>query len=121
MDVWDRKTFKKIVTMQASNSSSCDWCPDGKHFMTSTLYRRLKVDNGVKIYHYTGVQVHQIEVKEMYQTSWQPLASDLFPDRVSLSPPPAGVKPVTPAAAVGKYRPPGARGESSKIIFVAMA
>lgn len=97
--------------------------------MTSTLYKRLKVDNGIKIYHYTGVCVRQIEVKELYQAAWQPLPTDLFPERISLSPPPgnlcffkkiAGIKPATPKVSAGKYRPPGARGNdnaSSKPFF----
>ncbi|KAI8923961.1 eukaryotic translation initiation factor eIF2A-domain-containing protein [Entophlyctis helioformis] len=110
MDVWDRKTFKKVATIHASNSSSCDWAPDGKHIMTSTLYRRLKVDNGIKFWHYTGVLVNKVDVKEMHQTSWKADPRELWPERGALSPAPAGIEqPQAVAKPLGKYRPPGAR------------
>ena len=120
MDIWDRKTFQKLVTINASNSSSCEWSPDGSHLMASTLYQRLKVDNGIKLYHYTGGLVHEIKVKEMYQTGWRPESGDKWPEQRVLPPPPAGTIVSAPAAApVGKYRPPGARnGEPAKLIFV---
>jgi translation initiation factor 2A len=57
--------------------------------MTSTLYKRLKVDNGIKIYHYTGVCVDQIEVKELYQANWQPRPVEMYPERTAYSPPPS--------------------------------
>jgi len=56
-----------VATFAASNASSCEWCPDGRHLMTSTLYARLKVDNGYKLWHYSGALVHQGDVKELYQ------------------------------------------------------
>ncbi|EGF84373.1 hypothetical protein BATDEDRAFT_18651 [Batrachochytrium dendrobatidis JAM81] len=117
MDIWDRRSFKKMCTIKASNSSSCDWAPDGKHIMTSTLYKRLKVDNGIKIWHYTGALVHQVQVKEMHQTSWMPASRDLWPDRASLSPPPPSIASCAPAVSEGKYRPPGARNTASSTNF----
>lgn len=120
MDVWDRKTFKKVITMQLSNPSSCEWGPDGRHFMATTLYKRLKVDNGIKIYHYSGVLVKQIDVKEMHQSFWrpEPESNALWPDRQSLSPPPSGLMPAKPVTVAGKYRPPGARDGSVGIVYV---
>ncbi|KAI8905960.1 eukaryotic translation initiation factor eIF2A-domain-containing protein [Gorgonomyces haynaldii] len=109
LDVWDRRSFKKIVTMQASNSSTCEWGPDGRHFMTTTLYKRMKVDNGIKIFHFTGVLVHQFDCKEMYDGQWRPDSAENWPERNALSPPPPGIKPPTPAKAAGKYVPPGLR------------
>ncbi|KAH6566800.1 hypothetical protein BASA60_009286 [Batrachochytrium salamandrivorans] len=117
MDIWDRRSFKKIATVNASNSSSCEWSPDGKHIMTSILYKRLKVDNGIKIWHYTGALVHQIQVKEMYQTVWMPASRDLWPDRAALSPPPKSLATPALPASEGKYRPPGARNAQSTTSF----
>ncbi|KAI9104693.1 eukaryotic translation initiation factor eIF2A-domain-containing protein [Phlyctochytrium arcticum] len=117
LDIWDRKTFKKLTTISAPNSSSCEWCPNGKHIMTTTLYRRLKVDNGIKIWHYTGVLVHKLDLKELYQAEWRGSRPEFWPDIRSLSPPPPSVLP-TPAASkpAGVYRPPGARGAPSKML-----
>jgi translation initiation factor 2A len=123
MDVWDRRSFKKVITMQASNPSSCDWSPDGRHFMTSTLYKRLKVDNGVKIYHYSGVLVHEVNVKELHQAQWVPQPATLWPERLAYSPPPTGLRAAVPAVKSGKYVPPGARNGTtpSRNIFVNIA
>ncbi|KAJ3052662.1 hypothetical protein HK097_005900 [Rhizophlyctis rosea] len=113
LDVWDRKTFKKLVTIPASNSSLCEWCPDSRHIMTAILYKRLKVDNGVRIWHYTGSLVHQVDAKEMYEVAWRPAKADLWPELRSLSPPPQHVATVqAPAKPAGVYRPPGARGSA---------
>ncbi|KAJ3300728.1 hypothetical protein HK104_006026 [Borealophlyctis nickersoniae] len=118
LDIWDRKTFKKLATINASNSSLCEWCPDGRHVMTATLYKRLKVDNGVKIWHYTGALVHRIDAKELYEAAWRPAKSDLWPELRSLSPPPqTSLAAPAPAKPVGVYRPPGARGSATPSIF----
>jgi translation initiation factor 2A len=64
--------------------------------LTGILYRRLKVDNGIKIWHYNGVLAHQIDAKEMYQVSWRPDAASLWPERLASSPVPEGIKPASP-------------------------
>ncbi|KAJ3156693.1 hypothetical protein HDU86_003917 [Geranomyces michiganensis] len=119
MDIWDRKTFKKLATVHAANSSSCEWCPDGKHIMTATLYKRLKVDNGIKLWHYTGVLVHAVDVKEMYQVGWRNTPAEYYPELRSLSPPPQSSlsAPAAPAKPMGVYRPPGARGSATPSFF----
>ncbi|KAJ3017445.1 hypothetical protein HKX48_003547 [Thoreauomyces humboldtii] len=119
MDIWDRQTFKKLATVHASNSSSSDWCPDGKHIMTATLYKRLKVDNGIKLWHYTGVLVHSVDVKEMYQVGWRTTPAAQWPEIRSLSPPPQSslTAPAAPAKPMGVYRPPGARGSVTPSVF----
>jgi translation initiation factor 2A len=96
MDVWERKSFKKISSIGASNSSTCEWSPDGRYIMTGTLYRRLKVDNGIKIWHYSGVLAHQIDAKEMYQVAWRPDEVGLWAERNASSPVPNGTKPPSP-------------------------
>lgn len=80
--------------------------------MTAILYKRLKVDNGIKIWHYRGVLVHELSVKEMYQAAWRPMSVTNFPERSELSPAPAGGTVSQPVAKVGVYRPPGARAGS---------
>ncbi|KAI9208325.1 eukaryotic translation initiation factor eIF2A-domain-containing protein [Polychytrium aggregatum] len=111
LDVWDRIGFKKLTTINATNSSSCQWSPDGRHIMTSTLYKRMKVDNGIKIWHHSGALVYKLDVKEMHQIGWKPAPPEFFPHRNALSPPPATqLAAAAPAKPVGVYRPPGARG-----------
>ncbi|ORX56481.1 eIF2A-domain-containing protein [Piromyces finnis] len=114
MDFWDLKTLKKIGSAQASNASYCEWCPDGQHIITATLTPRLRVDNGYKIWHYTGVKVFQEEINELYQVQWKPIAVDNFIEKTNLAPAPEPFigGPETEVK-VGVYRPPGARGRNT--------
>ena len=69
VDFFDRKTLKKIASIDASGSAACEWSPCGRYILTATLSPRLRVDNGYKLWHYTGVLVHQEEIHELYQVS----------------------------------------------------
>ncbi|CAG8432799.1 11479_t:CDS:10 [Diversispora eburnea] len=123
MDVWDRKTLGKITTIEAPNSSETCWSPDGRYIITATLSPRLRVDNGFKIWHYTGALVHTTNVQELLQVQWRPANVELYPMRSTLSPPPKALensaiskdKP-TPKK-IGAYRPPHARGTATPEIF----
>ncbi|KAI9287932.1 eukaryotic translation initiation factor eIF2A-domain-containing protein [Umbelopsis sp. AD052] len=116
VDFWDRKTLKKICTFSAANSSFCEWSPDGRFLLTATLTPRLRVDNGFKMWHYTGNLIYHEGVEELYQIGWRPAAATSYPMR-ALSPAPKAVKAETngeaakPAALpAGAYVPPHLRG-----------
>ncbi|KAH7890149.1 eukaryotic translation initiation factor eIF2A-domain-containing protein [Phlebopus sp. FC_14] len=127
IDVFDRRTLTKVVTIDAPNTSYCAWSPCGRFLMTATLSPRLRVDNGIKIWHCTGPLVHVQAIEELYQASWRPTAVDQAPPfgqglppapqpapsvlATALTAKPAGAKPA------GAYRPPGARGQAAPAIF----
>lgn len=67
VDIWDRSTLKKVANFQASNCTECTWSPDGRFMMMSTLSPRLRVDNGVKIHHWSGELIHADLIEECYQ------------------------------------------------------
>lgn len=114
MDFWDRSTLKKIGSCQASNASVCNWSPCGRFVLTATVTPRLRVDNGYKLWHYTGTLVHHAAVKELYNVVFRPFSKTVFawPEKRALSPAPNGIKVDAKEVAkpMGKYRPPGARG-----------
>jgi len=93
--------------------------------MTATLSPRLRVDNGIKIWHCTGSLMHVHLVEELYQASWRPglaSAAPPFPNTLPAAPTPSesvALSPVKPPAAkpAGAYRPPGARGLAAPSIF----
>ncbi|KAG0273869.1 hypothetical protein BGZ95_010330 [Linnemannia exigua] len=124
MDFWDRKTLKKIASVSARDTTACEWSPDNRHILTATLSPRLRVDNGYKIWHYTGTLVHTEEVNELYAVNWRPATPELYPIRSALSPAPkpaanstvAAAKPA-PVRAMGAYRPPQARGTPAPALF----
>lgn len=115
MDVYDAdREYRKLATIEAHHASFCEWGPDGRTIMTATTSPRLRVDNGFRLWHYTGDLVYQAEMHELYQVAWRPLAAHHFPPRSLLSPPPAphesaisGKRAVSKAS--GAYRPPHAR------------
>ncbi|KAJ3891070.1 eukaryotic translation initiation factor eIF2A-domain-containing protein [Lentinula edodes] len=138
IDIFDRRTLNKLCTIDAPNTSYCDWSPDGRFLLTATLSPRLRVDNGIKIWHCTGALMHVQLVEEMYQASWRPTPVDNVPPfpsqggplQSSLVPPPPSPSVSlyqlslknsgadgTPTKPAGAYRPPGARGNATPAIF----
>ncbi|KAK7024064.1 eukaryotic translation initiation factor 2A [Favolaschia claudopus] len=111
MDIFDRRSLSKVCSIDAPNTSYCDWSPDGRFLMTATLSPRLRVDNGIKIFHCSGPLMHVQLVEELYQASWRPTPT------LPVAPAPSAsvqahaaiAKPV-PTRPAGAYRPPGARG-----------
>ncbi len=71
MDVFQRKgkNWEKLATMEASNSSVCEWSPDETFILTGTTSPRLRVDNGVRIWWVGGKLVYKEEINELYQVS----------------------------------------------------
>lgn len=120
VDIYDRRTLNKVTSIDASNTSHCEWSPDGRFLLTATLSPRLRVDNGIKIWHCAGPLVHIQPIDELYQASWRPTPVDAvppFPQVIPPAPAPSAsvlehgaiAKPTSPKPA-GAYRPPGARG-----------
>ena len=126
MDIYDmEKDYQKICTIEASNASVCEWSPDGKYILTATTSPRLRVDNGVRIWHLGGGLMYNEEMQELYNVTWRPQSPLLHPLENPLHPMPAPhvsalaylgtVK--TPSKPAGAYRPPGARGTLTPLAF----
>ena len=127
VDIYDRRTLNKVTTLDASNTSHCEWSPDGRFLLTATLSPRLRVDNGIKIWHCSGPLVHVQPIDELYQASWRPAHVDTtpaFPAAIPPAPAPspsvaahqALAKP-SPLKSAGAYRPPGARGLEASSVY----
>lgn len=67
IDIFDRRTLNKVCSINAPNTSHCEWSPDGRNLLTATLSPRLRVDNGIKVWHCTGPLLHVHMVDELYQ------------------------------------------------------
>ena len=127
LNIYDRRSLTKVASIEAPNTTFCEWSPCGRFLLTATLSPRLRVDNGIKIWHCSGALVHVQLVDELYQASWRPIPVDSvaqFPQALPPAPAPtasvelfqAGAK-ATPTKPVGAYRPPGARGLEAPKIF----
>ncbi|KAL9131891.1 MAG: hypothetical protein Q9217_000251 [Psora testacea] len=126
MDIYDlERDHTKICTIEASNASVCEWSPDGKYILTATTSPRLRVDNGVRIWHVRGGLMYNEDVQELYHVTWKPRATTqrLLEDDLDSTPTPHASalryldKVKTPSKPAGAYRPPGARGQVTPLAF----
>ena len=128
MDIYDmEKNYNKIATVEASNSSVCEWSPDGRYILTATTSPRLRVDNGIRIWHVTGALMYNEDMHELYQVCWRPQSTTQHPPLSSdplknlPTPHPSAVAYMStrkvPQKAAGAYRPPGARGQGTPLAF----
>ena len=125
MDIYDlEKNYNKITTIEASNTSVCEWSPDGKHILTATTSPRLRVDNGIKIYHVLGGVMYNEEMHELYHVTWRPQSTTQHPlEPINPAPAPHASaleylgRVKTPSKPAGAYRPPGARGAATPLAF----
>jgi translation initiation factor 2A len=126
-DIYDlEKDYEKICTIDASNTSICDWSPDGRHILTATTSPRLRVDNGVRVWSAKGPLIYNEDFAELYHVGWRPQPTSAHPLPAD---PFANVSAAhasataylatkkTPSKPVGAYRPPGARGQVTPLSF----
>ncbi|KAF9892032.1 hypothetical protein FE257_002438 [Aspergillus nanangensis] len=126
MDIYDlEKNYLKIATVEASNASVCHWSPDGQFILTATTSPRLRVDNGVRLWHVSGALMYNEEMNELYDVCWRPQSTIQHPLGDPFHPLPAPHPSATaylstrkaPAKPAGAYRPPGARGQVTPLAF----
>ncbi|KAG7006188.1 nucleoporin NUP37 [Physcia stellaris] len=123
MDIYDlEKDRTKVCTIEASNASVCEWSPDGKHILTATTSPRLRVDNGVRIWHVGGALMYNEDLQELYHVAWRPQAQPLDDHLESIPAPHSSALAYlgtikTPSKPAGAYRPPGARGQMTPLAF----
>lgn len=127
MDIYDlERDYAKICTIEASNASVCEWSPDGKHILTATTSPRLRVDNGIRIWHASGGLMYNEDLNELYHVFWRPQSAGTQPlEENPFSPMPtphaSALKYLgtvkTPSKPAGAYRPPGARGQVTPLAF----
>jgi translation initiation factor 2A len=126
MDIYDlEKNFAKVCTVKTSNSTYCEWSPDGQHILTATTSPRLRVDNGIRIYHVSGGLMYNEDMTELYHVVWRPQPTSMHPLDAPLAnvpkPHPSALAYLstqkTPSKPAGAYRPPGARGTSTPLLF----
>lgn len=126
MDIYDlEKNYEKICSIEGSNTSTCEWGPDGMHILTATTSPRLRVDNGIRIWHVSGSLLYNEEMTELYEVVWRPQSALQYPLNDALhsvpTPHPSALeylgKRKTPSKPAGAYRPPGARGSATPLAF----
>lgn len=112
IEVWDTANWKKISECDAPDTTLLQWAADGEHFLTATTAPRLRIGNGYKIWHYTGVLLFERpckEPEELYDVTWKSFPKGVFRDPVISEKKVEGIAPSQPQASAQVYRPPSAR------------
>lgn len=126
IDVYDlEKDYRKICTIESGNPSVCEWSPDSRYIMTATTSPRLRVDNGVKLWHVGGGLMYNEDMVELYHVVWRPQSPENVAGGDPLNPVPVPHSSATaylgtvktPSKPAGAYRPPGARGLATPLHF----
>ena len=121
LDFWDLDRKVLLASVDASCSVDFGWSPCSRLFFTATTAPRMRVDNGVKVWAYSGEQVKCISYSksELYEAAWCMQGSY---DDEPVSPRVAARKAPIKTSSDGSkgekkqvkaYRPPGARSGSS--------
>lgn len=113
VDIYDRgNKYAKVTNMDAPNTSYFDWSPCGRYILTATTSPRLRVDNGVKIWHYSGRFMYAHDDEELFSVGWRPEEIPLNLTEPIPEPHESVANRATAAAPKPKsaYRPPHARG-----------
>jgi len=138
MGLWDVNK-KKLLPHCVANAQGVlraeavtmhSWAPDSRHFLVATTAPRMNVDNGVRLYKYTGELVPDQDLpwqnadylpNNLLEACFVPALHGIYPDRPQ-SPVPertaedvaAVASAAAPAAAkpAGRYVPPSARNRA---------
>ncbi|XP_063061628.1 eukaryotic translation initiation factor 2A isoform X2 [Engraulis encrasicolus] len=114
MEVWDISKYKQVSKLQAADSTSFSWCPDGEHIVTATCSPRLRVSNGFKIWHYTGTVLHKQETpagQELWEVVWQTFPPGVYPTKPIKYQAAHSELGTTEAKPAQAYRPPALRNK----------
>lgn len=117
MDILDReKNFATVASLTASNTTFYEWSPCGRYILTATLSPRLRVDNGVRLWHFSGKLLYHSETPDLYAVGWRPQIFKKIPEgpEAEAHESAATTSATKPAIAPrGAYRPPHARNTPS--------
>lgn len=81
MQFWNVEARKEIVEIEVPNTTLLEWAPDGQHLLTATTTPRLRIDNGYRIWHYTGRLIYERMYEpsdELWQVQWRPIADGVY-------------------------------------------
>ncbi|KAI2513183.1 Eukaryotic translation initiation factor eIF2A [Fragilaria crotonensis] len=157
MTFWDRNKLKVIPQYDAATGipsyrevmASCTvgygWSSDSRSFFSSTTSPRMNVDNGVKLFHYNGEEVHNVpwdnanyKPNKLLQAAFVPAPPNVYSDRPQ-SPAPrisgdavaiaeakklatqAATNPAAATSTTQRYVPPSARGRATGGVGGAMS
>lgn len=81
MTFWDKPAFKLIGRCQDMNGArTFEWTPDSRHFITSVLFPKRRVENGFTVWTYAGEKVFREQIERLSQVEIRPRPG-VYPNR----------------------------------------
>eukprot|EP00438_Fugacium_kawagutii_P032073 Skav203850 [mRNA] locus=scaffold3841:51741:53639:- [translate_table: standard] len=69
----DSDDYVHVSSCTANCTVSAEWAPDGRHFLTAVLAPRMRVDNGLSVWHaLSGSKVSSTPFEELFDVQWRP-------------------------------------------------
>ncbi|KAF2350522.1 Translation initiation factor beta propellor-like domain [Trinorchestia longiramus] len=115
IEVWDLQKATRLCLQECPDVTFMQWSPCGRYLVTATCSPRLRVNNGYRIYHYSGsLQFEYLcpAGTELYKAQWVPTSTAAKPFPVS-SAKVAGITSAVKTASSKPYVPPGQRAALS--------
>jgi len=111
MEVWDLPGRALLSSSPLPDMTHMEWSPCGQYLLTATCAPRLRVNNGYRIYHYSGSLQHEYVAPagtELFAARWLPNAAAAKPFKAS-SAKVAGIQSAVKVASNQAYVPPSKR------------
>jgi len=111
MEMWDLGARAQLANKWLADMTHMEWSPCGQYLLTATCAPRLRVNNGYRIYHYSGSLQHEYLAPagtELYGARWLPNAAAAKPFAPSLARVP-GIQSAAKVASTQAYVPPSKR------------
>lgn len=80
IEFFDSASRKPFKSTRSECTVECQWAPNARLFMTSSTHPRMRVDNCISMFKYTGELVCKLEFPELYSAKWRPFTGQMFPD-----------------------------------------
>lgn len=115
LDFIDVPSTALLNCTRAECTVECGWAPNGRVFMTSSTHPRMRVDNNITLFKYSGEKIARLDFPELYSAKWRPMPRTQFPD-----PPASPVTKVNKAPTIDvpkkAYRPPTSAEAGSGLV-----
>uniref|UniRef100_A0A2P2HWN8 Eukaryotic translation initiation factor 2A n=1 Tax=Hirondellea gigas TaxID=1518452 RepID=A0A2P2HWN8_9CRUS len=116
IEVWELARGTRLCNQECPDVTVMQWSPCGQYLLTSTCSPRLRVNNGYRIYHYSGSLLMEYlcpKGVELYHAEWLPVPSAAQPFTPSAAKV-QGIQSSVKTASTERYIPPGQRSSVSE-------
>jgi translation initiation factor 2A len=73
LEVWERESMRIVGSVRSELAVTLEWTPCGRMFVTATVNPRMRVDNGFKVYKYTGEILYAFTAEgELWEVKCRP-------------------------------------------------